>query len=51
MFMVFLQAGKAQANSSLGIVEGDKITICGVRTSYKDSDQVGSAFFISKVTE
>lgn len=49
MFMVFLQAGKAQANSS--IVEGDKITICGVRTSYKDSDQVGSAFFISKVTE
>lgn len=48
MFMVFLQAGKAQANS---FVEGDKITICGVRTSYKDSDQVGSAFFISKVTE
>ena len=43
--------GASKQFESLGIVEGDKITICGVRTSYKDSDQVGSAFFISKVTE
>lgn len=43
--------GASKQFESLGIVEGDKITICGVRTSYKDSDRVGSAFFISKVTE
>ena len=43
--------GASKQFESLGIVEGDKITICGVRASYRDSDQVGSGFFISKVTE
>ena len=43
--------GASKQFGSLGIVEGDKITICGVRASFNGSAQVGSAFFISKVTE
>ena len=43
--------GASKQFESLGIVEGDKITRCGVRAGFNGSAQVGSAFFISKVTE
>ena len=35
-------------NISFNINEGDKITIVGVRSGYKGTAQVGSAFFVSK---
>lgn len=34
--------------TNTGLAEGDKITIVGTRTSYKDTPQVGNAFFVSK---
>jgi DNA/RNA endonuclease YhcR with UshA esterase domain len=33
---------------SLGLKEGDKITIVGVRSAFKGTAQVGSAFFVTK---
>lgn len=40
--------GPSKQFESLGLKEGDKITIVGVKASYKGSHQVGSAFFVSK---
>ena len=40
--------GPSKMFESLGLKEGDKITIVGVRSGYKGTAQVGSAFFVSK---
>ena len=34
--------------SSIGVGEGDNITIIGYRTSYNGTDEVGSAYFVSR---
>jgi DNA/RNA endonuclease YhcR with UshA esterase domain len=39
--------GEKKKFQELGIKNGDKVTIVGVRTSYKESPQVGSAFLVS----
>ncbi len=39
--------GEKQQFQTLGINEGDKVTLVGVRTSYKGTAQVGSAFYVS----
>ena len=40
--------GPSKQFESLGLKEGDKITLVGVRAAYKGTAQVGSAFFVSK---
>lgn len=40
--------GEKQQFGTLGIQEGDKITIIGYHDSYKGADQVGGAFFFAK---
>lgn len=40
--------GPSKQFRDLGLVEGDVITIVGVRSGYKGTPQVGSAFFVSK---
>ena len=40
--------GPKKVFQELGLKNGDKVTIVGVKTSYKGSPQVGSAFFVSK---
>lgn len=39
--------GEKKQFQTLGINEGDKVTLVGVRTSYKGTAQVGSAFYVS----
>ena len=39
--------GAKKQFQTLGINEGDKVTLVGVRTSYKGTAQVGSAFYVS----
>lgn len=38
--------GASKQFESFNIKEGDQLTILGVRTSYKDTPQVGSAFYV-----
>lgn len=40
--------GPSKQFRDLGLVEGDVITLVGVRSGYKGTPQVGSAFFVSK---
>ena len=40
--------GPKKMFQELGLKNGDKVTIVGVKSSYKGSPQVGSAFFVSK---
>lgn len=40
--------GEGKKASELGLNFGDKITIIGYHTSYKDHPQVGGAFLFSK---
>ena len=40
--------GPKKVFQELGLKNGDKVTIVGVKSSYKGSPQVGSAFFVSK---
>lgn len=40
--------GPKKMFQELGIKNGDKVTIVGVRTSYKGTVQVGNAFFVAK---
>ena len=40
--------GPSKQFESLGLKEGDKITLVGVRAAYKGTAQVGSAFFVKK---
>ena len=40
--------GPSKQFRNFGIAEGDVITIIGVRSGYKGTPQVGSAFFVSK---
>lgn len=42
--------GPSKEFASLGIQEGDVITIVGVRDEYNETIQVGDAFFVSKET-
>ncbi len=39
--------GETKKFSTLGVAEGDEITIIGYKTSYKDNPQVGGAMYIS----
>ena len=43
--------GPKQMFRELNLVEGDKITIVGVRADYKGTAQVGNAFFVKKIEE
>jgi RPA family protein len=40
--------GPKKMFQELGVKNGDKVTIVGVRTSYKGTIQVGNAFFVAK---
>ena len=42
--------GPKKEFQNLGIKEGDTVTIVGVRTSHKETAQVGSAFYVSHET-
>lgn len=43
--------GPSKKFQELGLKEGDKITLVGVRSAFKGTPQVGSAFFVSKIEE
>ncbi len=43
--------GETKKFSTLGIAAGDKITVIGTRSVYKDKPQMAGAFFVEKITE